>query len=92
MLDFDAAVGVALEYQSAHPETLVVVTADHETGGMHLAGDRARDIVLGYATTSHSAALVPLFAIGPGSERLGGLKRNDEIGRSLLDLVRRPTR
>ncbi len=37
------------------------------------------------------AALVPLFAIGPGSERLGGLKRNDEIGQSLIDLVRSPT-
>jgi alkaline phosphatase len=91
MLDFDAAVGVALEYQSAHPETLVVVTADHETGGIQLAGDPARDLVLGYATTSHTAALVPLFAIGPGSERLGGLKRNDEIGQSLIDLVRSPT-
>ena len=92
MLGFDAAVGVALEYQSRHPETLVVVTADHETGGIHLEGNSARDIVLGYGTTSHSAALVPLFAMGPGAERLGGLKRNDEIGRALIDLVRGPAR
>jgi len=92
MLAFDAAVGVALEYQSAHPETLVVVTADHETGGIHLAGDLGRDIVLGYGTGSHTAAMVPIFAIGPGAERFGGLIRNDEVGQALLDLVRRPPR
>jgi alkaline phosphatase len=34
MLDLDRAVGVALEYQDKHPETLIVVTADHETGGL----------------------------------------------------------
>ncbi len=34
MLDLDRAVGVALEYQKKHPETLIVVTGDHETGGL----------------------------------------------------------
>jgi len=33
ILDFDAAVGVAVDFQRAHPETLLVVTADHGTGG-----------------------------------------------------------
>lgn len=92
MLTFDAAVEVALEYHSRHPETLIVVTADHETGGMHLTGNETRDIVLGYATTGHTAALVPIFAIGPGAEHFGGLRRNDEVGQALLDLVRRPPR
>ena len=92
MLTFDAAVAVALEFRSGHPETLIVVTADHETGGMHLAGDPVRDIVLGYGTGGHTAALVPIFAIGPGAERFGGLRRNDEVGQALLDLVRRPPR
>ncbi len=32
-LDFDAAIGVAMEYVQKHPDTLLVVTADHETGG-----------------------------------------------------------
>jgi len=34
MPDLDRAIGVALEYQSRHPETLIIVTADHETGGL----------------------------------------------------------
>ncbi|MFV2008083.1 MAG: alkaline phosphatase, partial [Longimicrobiales bacterium] len=89
MLGFDAAVGVALDYQERHPETLVLVTADHETGGLHLTGNEQREIVVGYATTDHTAALVPLFASGPGAERFAGLKGNDEVGRILIELVRR---
>lgn len=89
MLGFDAAVGVALDYQERHPETLVLVTADHETGGLHLTHNEQREIVMGYATINHTAAFVPLFASGPGADRFGGLKGNDEVGRILLELVRR---
>ncbi len=89
MLGFDAAVGVALDYQERHPETLVLVTADHETGGLHLTHNEQREIVVGYATSDHTGALVPLFASGPGAERFGGLKGNDDIGRILMELVRR---
>ena len=46
MLDFDRAIGVGLDYQQRHPETLIVVVADHETGGLavHLANDRTNMI------------------------------------------------
>ena len=98
MLGLDAAIAVALDYQEQHPETLILVTADHETGGMYLPGDVVQQIdspdptrpamVLRYGLTSHTAALVPLFAAGPGAERFGGLKNNDEVGRTLLELVR----
>ena len=89
MLDFDDAVRVALEYQERHPETLVVVTADHETGGLGLTPDRNRNVILRYSTRDHTAAFVPLFASGPGAERFGGLKENWEIGRLLLEAVAR---
>jgi alkaline phosphatase len=41
MLDFDAAIGVALAYQRRQPDVLIIVTSDHETGG--LAIETARD-------------------------------------------------
>lgn len=44
MLDFDEAIGVALEYQRRQPDVLIVVTGDHETGG--LAIETARDSVV----------------------------------------------
>lgn len=99
MLDLDAAIGVALDYQRRRPETLIVVTADHETGGLavqfadptdhadHVAGPT--DLVARYTTGSHTAEMVPLFASGPGAERFGGIKDNWRIGELLLDTVRR---
>lgn len=102
MLGLDAAIAVALEYQERHPETLILLTADHETGGMYLPGDLVQRIdptepvrpsmVLRYGVPSHTAALVPLFAAGPGAQRFGGLKNNDEVGRILLELVRGSSR
>ena len=45
-LDFDDAVGVALEFYKKYPrETLIIVTGDHETGGM----------TIGHATTAYKA-------------------------------------
>lgn len=92
MLGFDAAVGVALDFRESHPGTLVLVVADHETGGVHLTyltRDGRREIVLGYATHDHTAAMVPIFAAGPGAERFAGLRENYQVGQALMELVRR---
>jgi len=52
MIDFDNAIGVALEFYKKHPhETLIVVTGDHETGGM----------TIGHATTAYFAYYDRLF-------------------------------
>lgn len=88
MLDVGAVIDVALAYQARHPETLVIVTGDHETGGMSLPHDADREIVVQYATTGHTGALVPLFAMGPGAERFAGIIRNDRVGQILKDIVR----
>ena len=42
VLDFDAAIKVAYEFYEKHlDETLIIVTADHETGGLTLGAGRA---------------------------------------------------
>jgi len=87
MLDFDEAVGVALAYQQRRPGTLVVVTGDHETAGLSIHPDGEGGIEARYGSRSHTPALVPLFAGGPGSEAFGGLKPNWRIGRLLLEQV-----
>ncbi len=89
MLDFDRAVALALAYQEEHPETLVIVTSDHETGGISLTHDADREIVMQYASPNHTGVLVPLFASGPGAERFGGILRNDRVGQILLEMLRR---
>jgi alkaline phosphatase len=100
MLDLDRAIAVGLEYQRRHPETLIVVTADHETGGLavqppgpnemtehDLPMGEASDLVAHYTTGGHTALMVPLFAAGPGAERFGGIKDNAAIGQLLLEAV-----
>ena len=87
MLDYDAAIGVGLEYARQDGETLVLVVADHETGGLSLVledgGVSAR-----YTTGSHTAEMTPHFAFGPGADRFGGILPNDRIGQMLVELVR----
>lgn len=85
---FDRGVALALEFARRNPRTLVVVTADHETGGtaIHERGD---SVFAAYTTGGHTGEMVPLFAIGPGAERFGGIRRNDEIGRLLMEIVGR---
>jgi alkaline phosphatase len=87
MRAFDEAVQAGLRYQARHPETLIVVTADHETGGLSLT--HARDsIQISYHTNDHTAEWLPRFARGPGAERFGGLLTNAEVGQRLLAAVR----
>ncbi len=86
ILSLDEAVAEALAYRERHPETLVVVLGDHETGGLSLVPVEGR-LEGRYASEDHTLSLVPVFAAGPGAERFGGIHTNDEIGRLLLAAV-----
>ncbi|MEM9526886.1 MAG: alkaline phosphatase [Bacteroidota bacterium] len=84
-LDFDQAIGKALDFAEQDGNTLVVVTADHETGGLSLSsqtvfGRSDYGIVKPtFSTGGHSAALIPVFAFGPGAERFMGIYQNNDI-------------
>lgn len=81
LADFEKMLGLVLDYAEKDGNTLVVVTADHETGGLVLLGG---DIENGtnkckYITDGHSGVMVPVFAFGPGAERFSGIQNNIEI-------------
>lgn len=88
MLDLDRAIAVALDYRTRHPGTLIVVTADHETGGLAVVADSTGGYAARYATTGHTGAMVPLFAVGPGAERFRGIHEMASVGQMLLEVVR----
>lgn len=88
MEELDRAVTVALEYQARRPETLIVVVADHETGGMAVEPERGRSgRELDYTTGGHTWAMVPLFAGGPGSKGFAGMIDNSRVGELLFEAV-----
>ncbi len=80
-LDFDKAVGEALRFAVVDKNTLVIVTADHETGGMAITGgDMSKGYVQAqFATGNHSAVMVPVFAYGPGSQYFTGVFENTDV-------------
>jgi len=81
LLDFDKTMGIVLDFAKKNDETLVIVTADHETGGFTLASDN-RDynkIKPVFSTDGHSATMVPVFAEGPGADKFGGIYENTSI-------------
>lgn len=81
LLDFDQLVGLAMEYVDNNKETLLIVTADHETGGLSLIdGSIVKGYVHGdFSTNDHTAVTVPVFAYGPGAEIFKGTYQNTAI-------------
>ena len=88
MIDFDKAIGVVLEFAKANGNTLVIVTADHETGGLSLnQGDfNTGEINAQFTTNNHTGVMVPVFAYGPGAEDFTGIYENTEIFNKMLKL------
>lgn len=85
-LDFDRTLGVVLRWMKKHPDTLLVVTADHQTGGLSiLNGDvKKGQVTASFATSSHSGVAVPIYATGAGAAAFRGVMENTEITGKIL--------
>jgi alkaline phosphatase len=79
--ELDAAAATAVAFAQEHGDTLVVVTADHETGGLAIdhGGQRDGQLHLLWSTRYHTGVPVPLFAWGPGADRFTGVLDNTEV-------------
>jgi alkaline phosphatase len=89
MMDFDKAVGAAMEFADSNGETLVIVTADHETGGLSLLdGNIQKGYVNGhFSTNDHTAVMVPVFAYGPHSLDFRGVYENTAIFEKIMKIL-----
>lgn len=89
MLDFDRAIGAALKFAASNGETLVIVTADHETGGMTINGGdlQSGKVVAKYSTQGHTGVAVPIFAFGPGAEQFTGFMENTDLAKKMMKLL-----
>ncbi|UZR97546.1 alkaline phosphatase [Chondrinema litorale] len=86
MVDFDETIGKVLDFAEQDGETLVVITADHETGGFSIIdGDLKEGRIKGaFGTGGHSSVMVPAFAFGPGAEEFMGFYENTSIFNKFL--------
>lgn len=87
MIDFDHAIGKVLDFAQKDGNTLVIITADHETGGLSINdGDMTTGRIEGLFTTgSHTGIMIPVFAFGPGSEKFSGIYDNTAIFHKMLE-------
>ncbi len=92
VLLFDQAVEAAVDFALEDGHTLVIVTADHETGGLTLIGrgDENKgdaELTARWSTKGHSGSPVPLWALGPGATQFAGVQDNTEIPRKIAQLL-----
>lgn len=89
LFDFDRTIGRVLEWAEADGHTLVIVTADHATGGMTLLGGSIEnhEAKVNFSTKGHNGILVPVFAYGPGAEKFVGVHENCEIGQLIQGII-----
>ena len=87
VVDFSYAIQIALNYAEEHGNTLVVVTADHETGGLTMPDKQGKytNVSFCYSTGSHTCLPVMVYAYGPGAEQFTGWMQNTEIKGKILN-------
>ncbi len=88
-IDFDRAITEAVKFADASGNTLVIVTADHETSGFSIPqGNLDHKIIEGdFTTNDHTATMVPIFAYGPYSDKFQGVYENNEVYWKILKVL-----
>lgn len=94
MQEFGRTLRAMIDYVNNHPETLLVVTADHETGGtgIYYNGHTPANegpLRLKFSTSGHTGTVVPVFAYGAGAENFAGVMKNIDIPEKIDALIRK---
>ena len=85
--DFDATVQVATDFAVVNQDTLVLVTADHATGGLVLQRPKGSKVQAQWTTGSHDLSPINIYAYGPGAELFSGVMDNTEIFDRILQAL-----
>lgn len=90
-LDFDKAIEVAVRFAEKNGNTLVIISADHETGGIALRSSNPEKgaVEAVYTSPSHTPSFVPLFAYGPHSRDFACIQENSDVANKIISLMKR---
>tara|TARA_R110001592_G_scaffold169698_5_gene406337 strand:- start:4365 stop:6164 length:1800 start_codon:yes stop_codon:yes gene_type:complete len=88
-IDFDKAITEAIKYADAHENTLVIITADHETSGLSIPQGSTKDnkVEGDFSTYDHTGVMVPIFAYGPKSDVFSGVYDNNEVFHKIIEVL-----
>lgn len=90
LFDFDRTIGKVLEWAEKDGQTLVVITADHATGGLSLVKGNLeeRSVKVHFSTSGHNGIAVPVYAFGPCAEEFAGIQENADISKKIAKLMK----
>jgi alkaline phosphatase len=90
ILDLDKAIGIAMNFARISGNTTVILTADHETGGLTLTDGSlsAHTVLPAFSTKGHTAVMVPVFSYGPGAANFSGIHENTFFFDEFIDLLK----
>ena len=90
LFEFDRIVGKVLQWAEKDGHTLVIVTADHATGGLTLIDGsiEERTVKVHFSTKGHNGIVVPVFAYGPHAEEFVGVYENAELSAKIRRLMK----
>ena len=85
--DFDLTIKDLINFVSANKNTLLIITADHETGGLQLMKQKDNSFIVQWGTGSHTGVPVGVYAYGPGSQNFNGMMDNTDIFYKILEVL-----
>mgnify|MGYP006217709677 FL=1 len=85
--DFDNTISDLINFVTEDEETLLIITADHETGGLQILRQNNDRVTFQWGTARHTGAPVGVYAYGPGAENFTGLMDNTDIHYKILDAL-----
>ena len=91
LVEFNNAAQVALSWIQGRTDTLLIVTSDHETGGLTATNQGIGNYAAAsWSTTGHTGTNVPLYAVGPDAGLtdayiVGGVMDNTDVYRVMMD-------
>ncbi|GHT82316.1 hypothetical protein FACS189467_7470 [Bacteroidia bacterium] len=89
-LSFDLAVAEALKFADSNGETLIIITGDHETGGLSLVdGNKEQGLIVAqYMTDDHTPIMLPVYSYGPGADKFVGVYENTQFFHTIKEVLK----
>ncbi|TYP99299.1 alkaline phosphatase [Tenacibaculum adriaticum] len=88
-IDFDTAITEAIKFADTTGNTLVIITADHETSGLSLPQGNVKEKIIegDFTTYDHTGTMVPIFAYGPQSDKFSGIYENNKVFHKIKEVL-----